>query len=239
MHRDFNAPVAGRIRHWTQRNTSALTKRAAHAVPLSKRARNGQRNQRLPFIPPEDWHEPTEEGAGYRIIVQNPGEGFRHVVTPAEVRERLSLLPDHFVDWLEVIQFSRMTRKKQSFPCYGMQWGASLYLYPIETSLTEYYGKPPKPNQVTEAAMYGGRWTQEGRDVWKLVWTLPAVKDFYLNNILIHELGHLLDNRNSRAADRERYAEWFALEYGYKPSRADNIKRNVRRRHHSRSGVPA
>jgi hypothetical protein len=145
-------------------------------------------------------------------------------------------LPGRFLDSLEVIQFSRMTRKKLSFPCYGMQWGASLYLYPIENSLIEYYGKPPKPNQVTEAAMYGGRWEQDDREVWKLVWTLPAVKDFYLNNILIHELGHLLDDRNSRAAERERYAEWFALEYGYKPSRtARGMKRSVRRRHHARA----
>ena len=36
-------------------------------------------------------------------------------------------------------------------------------------------------------------------DVWKLIWTEQSIKDFYLNNILIHELGHLLDDRNSRA----------------------------------------
>ena len=27
---------------------------------------------------------------------------------------------------------------------------------------------------------------------WRLIWTLPAIKDYYLNNILIHELGHVL-----------------------------------------------
>ena len=47
--------------------------------------------------------------------------------------------------------------------------------------------------------MFGGRWVEEPGDVWKLVWT-EAVKDFYLNNILIHELGHLLDDRNSRSS---------------------------------------
>jgi hypothetical protein len=48
------------------------------------------------------------------------------------------------------------------------------------------------------------------------VWTEQAVRDFYLNNILIHELGHLVDQRNTRTIDRERYAEWFAVEYGYR-----------------------
>src|SRR5690242_12362504 len=40
------------------------------AAPLSNRARGGQNNERLPFVPPEDWHEPREDGRAYRIIVQ-------------------------------------------------------------------------------------------------------------------------------------------------------------------------
>ena len=65
------------------------------------------------------------------------------------------------------------------------------------------------------------------------MWTERALKDFYLNNILIHELGHLLDVRNSNSVDRERYAEWFAVEYGYKPTRRQfAVPREVVRRHH-------
>jgi hypothetical protein len=200
-------------------NTVARAGSTRWRVPSSKRARGAQANERLPFVPPEDWHEPRENGRGYRIVVQSAGDGFRHVLTTAEVRERIAALPRAFVKPLEVVQFSRMTRKKQSFPCYGMQWGASVYLYPIEDNLVEYYSAPPKPSQINEARMFGGRWVHEAPRVWKLVWTELAIKDFYLNNILIHEIGHLLDERNSRTVDRERYAEWFALEYGYKPTR--------------------
>ncbi len=89
-------------------------------------------------------------------MIQEPGLGYRHVVTPDEVRARLAQLPAAFLKPLEVIQFSRITRKKQSFPCYGMQWGTTLYLYPIEEDLIEHYNQPPKPNQLTEARMYGG-----------------------------------------------------------------------------------
>ncbi|MBS0207382.1 MAG: hypothetical protein JSS27_00375 [Planctomycetes bacterium] len=200
-----------------------LLKSQANQAKLSSRARGkvvrgGQQNERLPFVPPEDWHEPREDGRGYRVIVQPPGTGFRHVLTPSEVRDRLAELPDHFTSTLEVVQFSRMTRKKLQFPCYGMQWGAAVYLYPIEVDLVERYPRPPKPALVNEARMYGGRWVQNGPG-WNLIWTEQAVKDFYLNNILIHELGHLLDLRNSNSVDRERYAEWFAIHYGYKRSR--------------------
>jgi hypothetical protein len=229
--RDHQLALGGRF---PQRYRAAVV-RGAQSLhgPYSKRARGGQRNMRLPFQPPEDWHEPTERGAGFRTIIQPPGSGYRHVVTPVEIRQRLAELPEAFVGPLEVVQLSRMTRKKQGFPCYGMQWGAAIYLYPIEVGLVEFYGQPPTPNQVNEARMYGGRWMQESRMCWKLVWTERAIKDFYLNNILIHELGHLVDQRNSSHVDRERFAEWFAVRHGYQPTQSlrQPPRKPVRRRH--------
>ena len=70
---------------------------------------------------------------------------------------------------------------------------------------------------------------------WKSRWkrSEQAIRDFYLNNILIHELGHLLDERNSSYTDRERYAEWFAIHYGYNATGGRAARRPVvRRRHH-------
>ena len=138
------------------------------------------------------------------------------------------------MDELEVVQLSRMTRKKQTFPCYGMQWGTTLYLYPLEASLVETFTNPPQPTFYNEAKMYGGEWRQDGTS-WTLTWTNDTIRDFYLNNILIHELGHLLDDRNSTYVDRERYAEWFAIEHGYRASGGANARRpdrRVKRRHH-------
>ncbi len=235
MRRHQQIIVRGKSRSPHQ-HTSQPPRAVARGVRLSKRARIALRNQRLPFVPPEDWHEPREDGADYRVIVQAPGEGFRHVVTPDEVRTRLAQLPAGFLRGLEVVQFSRMTRKKQSFPCYGLQWGSTVYLYPIEQNLIEYYPRPPKPSQLVEARMYGGQWEQDAPGSWRLVWTEAALKDFYLNNILIHEIGHLLDDRNNRSVDRERYAEWFALQHGYRATQhlRQPPQREIRRRHHAK-----
>ena len=203
--------------------------------PLGRARWNvGHRSLREPFAPPEDWHEPND-GNGYRIVTQPPGHGYRHVVTPEQVRQRLSKVPQRFVRELSVVQLSRVTRKKQSFPCYGMQWGTTLYLYPLEESLVESFYSPPRPNLVNEVNMYGGRWEQPTPGLWTLTWTEQAAEDFYLNNILIHELGHLVDNRNSTYTDRERFAEWFAIEYGYRRtggSARRRPQRKRRRRHH-------
>ncbi|MCG8586213.1 MAG: hypothetical protein MI757_16015 [Pirellulales bacterium] len=223
-----------KVRGASSNHVVSKAKRAQHGTPLSKRARGGRPDPCVPFAPPEDWHEPSEESSGeFRFVVQPAGKGFRHILTPAMIRQRLARLPAWMLEPLEVIQLSRMTRKKRSFPCYGMQWGPSLYIYPMEESLTEYYGQPPKPSQVNEARAYGGRWIHESRGVWKLVWTPEAIEDFYLNNILIHELGHLLDNRNRSYRDRERYAEWFADHHGRRQKPKAKQSRKVRKRHHS------
>ena len=111
-----------------------------------------------------------------------------------------------------------MTKKRALFPCYGMQWGSAVYLYPIETSYQEVYSRPPTPQQKIDAQMYGGEWLEDGR-WWILKWTPDTIRDFYLNSVLIHEIGHIHDDRNTRFQDRERYADWFAIEYGYRASR--------------------
>ncbi len=225
----FGNRVRNRVEHI---NAMARAKHGRNSVRSSKRARGVPRNLQLPFVPPEDWHEPQDKHRGYAVIEQAAGPGYRHVLTEQEIRDRLSQLPAHFVAPLEVVQLSRMTRKKLSFPCYGMQWGPAIYLYPVEESLVEQYKSPPKPAQIIEAKMYGARWESVTTNSWKLIWTERAIKDFYLNNILIHELGHLLDSRNSSSVDRERYAEWFAVQYGYKPTRRQfAVPQPVVRRH--------
>lgn len=215
------------------------TARVQNVVRWSRRARrpqSGTQNVREPFAPPEDWHEPRGDGRDYRVVVQPPGEGYCHVVTPSQVRERLRQVPQEFLKDLEVVQLSRMTRKKQSFPCYGMQWGSTLYLYPLEDTLEEWFAAPPRPEVMNEARMYGGRWDEPAPGSWRLTWTPQAIQDFYLNNILIHELGHLVDDRNSTYTDRERFAEWFAIQYGYRATggREGRKPGQIRRRHHAK-----
>ncbi|QDT54545.1 hypothetical protein Pan44_25780 [Caulifigura coniformis] len=180
-------------------------------------SRKSDQPSKLPFDAPERWHDPTDRRSP-RIIVAPPGASFLHAVTPSEIRERLAQLPGRYQGYVDVVQLSPMTRKRQLFPVYGLQWGTSVYLYPIESSLVETFIQPPRPQQRIEAEMFGGVWSQR-RDLWTLTWTIDSLRDFYLNNILIHEVGHAIDQRNTRHVDRERFANWFAIEYGYRWSR--------------------
>lgn len=195
-------------------------RRSGHAPSrpvVAYRQRGRSRTYTNSFNAPELWHEPQETGE-VRFNVQEAGKGYVHAVTVDDIRQRLTLLPEHILAGVEVVQLSRMTRKRALFPCYGMQWGCAVYLYPVEESLVETYVRPPRPEQIKEAGMYGGQWREEGR-YWKLAWTADTVRDFYLNNVLIHEIGHVFDTWNTSFDARERYANWFADEYGFRASR--------------------
>lgn len=208
-------------------------RRVAQSRPMvlsGRRGRLGDAPSKSPFAAAERWYEPQTHVDDYRFVVQAPGQGYRHPVTPDEIRRRLDASPRALVQPLQVVHLSGVTRKKALFPCYGMQWGRTVYLYPMPDDLIERVSRPPLPAERTEATMYGGRWEQDRAGGWRLIWTERAIKDYYLNNILFHELGHLHDRRNRRYRDRERYAEWFAVRYGYQTSR--RAVKPTRRRHH-------
>jgi len=198
----------------SRRSTSAIRHSEPRPAAAFRQRRPQLRSERDQFSAPERWHPARDDGQ-LKIITESPGSGYRHVLTAEEVRERVAQLPCEYTRRLEVVQFSGMTRKRGSFPCYGMQWGRAVYLYPIEESLVELYNRPPTPQQKIEARMYGGVWEAAGRH-WRLIWTEEAIRRFYLDNVLIHEIGHVHDERNTNADDRERYANWFAIEFGYR-----------------------
>ena len=219
------------------KNTRASFSNRRRQYQMSQRIRSNSRSQRQPrppltyrqrgierggqssdFSAPEVWYESEEREGSVRYVTEPAGPGYIHAVTVDEVRARLELLPKKFQSQLEVVQLSRMTRKRSVFPCYGLQWGTTVYLYPIEESYREVYARPPHPEQLIEARMYGGKWCQDG-DRWSLQWTAETIRDFYLNNVLIHEVGHIYDDRNTGFEARERFANWFAIEYGYRASR--------------------
>jgi hypothetical protein len=133
--------------------------------------RHGRTERRLPLhrrrLARADRRKPTESSSSH------PEQAIG-TLYPDLVRERLSRVPQQFLQELEVVQLSQMTRKKQSFPCYGMQWGNALYLYPIEESFVETYDSPPRPNLVNESKMYGGRWAEPSPGIWTLTWSEQA-----------------------------------------------------------------
>jgi len=215
---DFRSHRSRQSRHRQNLDRRRVDRRRPALPSTAYRQRGvGESGQSEAFNAPEVWYE-TVGRDQIKYICQPAGTGYVHPVTIDDVADRMAALPDRLTRGIEVVQLSRMTRKRALFPCYGMQWGSSIYLYPIEESLVEIYVRPPSPQQLIEARMYGGLWSRHEK-LWQLTWAEKTIRDFYLNNVLIHEIGHINDDRNANFDDRERYANWFAIEYGFRATR--------------------
>jgi hypothetical protein len=60
----------------------------------------------------------------------------------------------------------------------------------------------------------GAEWKPD-HSGWWLIFSESSIRQFYLFDVLLHEIGHHVDRRSRRrdTASSERYAEWFAQEY--------------------------
>jgi hypothetical protein len=155
------------------------------------------------------------EGDGIYYHVETPGPGFVHVLTETDISTRLAELPAALLANLHCIVLPRMTRKRKLFNVYGMQWNETIYLYPMTADL-RVEGLVLGADYMAEAQQFGAI---VDKDAGVIQWTPETIKRYYLENILIHELGHTLDRKNSSRKDREAYAEHFARKYGKWPKR--------------------
>ena len=129
-----------------------------------------------------------------------------------------------------------MTRRVGIFGDDGEQVDDEIYLYPMPETLIEEYVGPLKPQTKRIINMFGGKLVvveEVGSITSQIHWNERTAKDYYLNHLLIHEIGHVLDDRNTSVGAREAYADWFADEYGYKPTMHLRRSRRVKKRHHS------
>ncbi len=158
------------------------------------------------------------DGDDIYFHIEPAGKGYRHVLTEGEILARLHELPDHLLKNLNCVVLPRMTRKRERFNIYGLQWGKTIYLYPMEDNLKVGEHHNLEKAVVDEARQFGAT-IEETKTGPIIHWTEETVKAYYLENILIHELGHTYDEKNSSSRDREAYAEWFARKYGRWPKR--------------------
>jgi hypothetical protein len=143
-------------------------------------------------------------------------------IRPAEakdVAELLSRVPSNFLKFLDGIYLLGGTSKqliasRRRFR-YGCYWRSQIYLYAFpRRMMKEYWNHLPKPAIVEEYRRMGAEWKSD-QSSWWLIFDESSIRQFYLFNVLLHELGHHVDKRVwSRSTESaERYAEWFAQEY--------------------------
>ena len=158
----------------------------------------------------------VEVGEGFPIFVRELHPGFVRPVEAACVHELLSRVPADFLAGLDSVTILGGTSKqlKSHLVRYGTYCPGRIFLHAFKARImSQYWGRKPKPSYVEEYRRAGAEWRRVGSG-WRLEFTTESLRQFYLYDVLLHELGHHVDDRAwTSSVDRaERFAEWFAIE---------------------------
>ena len=156
------------------------------------------------------------------FICDNPSRDYFFPIEPDDIRRELKHLPKD--DWSSIThiwfrRFKKADYEQGEVPLAEFICGSGvrlvvLYPWPIDRRVF-ISKKSPTDRQLK---IYSGYETKliECEDGWYLEWEHAELKDFYIQTLLFHEIGHNVDwyNRHwSKSNVRER--EEFANQYAY------------------------
>jgi hypothetical protein len=158
------------------------------------------------------------EKGGQRIsvFVRPLNERFVRPFDAEDVADVVRLVPAEFTAGLRGIVLLGGTNK-QDKTCrrlfrYGCYWGSRVYLHPFPRQrLERWIGTRTDPWYEQEFGPAGVEFVED-RGWRKMVWSRESLRRYYLTNVLLHEIGHHVDRRDTNSRKSERFADWFAAE---------------------------
>lgn len=161
-----------------------------------------------------------KEGLTYFFEYQ-PIAGFVRPINMADIKKVIAHIPDIFITDLKGVFLCPGSKKQGRFSsnvfgCYS-EFYKSICIFPFPDDLCFYFKNRPKPSVCLEYERHGAKWKQDER-YWQLEFNLESLRSFYLRDVLVHEIGHHVDNislsKDRSNGQKERFAEWFAIEFG-------------------------
>jgi len=164
---------------------------------------------------------PTEiaENGGQRVSVfERPlNERFARPFDAQDVCEVIEQLAPDLVAGLRAVILLGGTKKQDLVSYSGLfHWGCycwdRIYLHPYPRRRLAYWlGTRVDPRYEREYGPSGVEILEQG-GYYRLVWSEASLRRYYLDNVLLHEIGHHADKRAASRRKRERFADWFAAE---------------------------
>lgn len=171
------------------------------------------------------------------FIVDNPSRDFFFPLTPEDIRKELGHLPRRH--WSQITHIWLRRRRKADvstgeFPLAEFICGSGvrlIVLYPWLRNLSLPLGTArPTRHLKRRYAQYTTDVRQVGSN-WQLHWEKDAIRNFSVEQLLYHEIGHHLDWYQRRWSSANRKAvEEFADQYAFERT----AKRSIRYRRESR-----
>ena len=163
--------------------------------------------------------------AGIRYIVDPPPRGYVYPCSIEDIRRILKELPAVFLQNVSTIHLCNQVKMNPGVDAHIYD-GSYIRIYPVPDKLRWNHGrKKPSPALAQERLEFGAYWRKMDGEWW-LCWDKDTLKEYTLNHVFLHEIGHSLDNHYYGTRRGEKVAEAFAHRVG----RNREIKRRAKKR---------
>ena len=139
-----------------------------------------------------------------------------------DIQDAVGRVPSQFVKGIKAILVPSGSMKQikvmKSLYMFGEFWQKCVFLHPYpRCRMRRTYRRKPNPKVLQEDRRVGATITPSGTGV-EISFDESSLKQFYLRDVLMHEIGHHNDGlaAGKPRKKREAYAEWFASEYGFR-----------------------
>jgi len=157
------------------------------------------------------------------LIQDNPSRDFFFPISVEDAKEAIQALPESDYKgithiWLR--RFNKSEYEKGRLPLAEFICGSGvrvIILYPFPKNMVMNLGfKKPSARKVKELNKWCGD-IKNTKGSWNLKWNIVALKKYYINNLLYHEVGHHVDwyNRYWSMANNkqlEEFADQYAIQ---------------------------
>ncbi len=144
-------------------------------------------------------------------------------LSPDDVQEALNSMPSKFKNGLDgVFSLSGISAKHnkiESLYRYGTYWRCCIFLFPYPGEWMSIKAKKFQPHILREYERVGAEIINDGGKQLLIRFNDDSLREFYLRDVLIHEVGHHVDRLSLARKTRkeaEGFANWFVTEYGFK-----------------------
>lgn len=153
-------------------------------------------------------------------IQDNPSRDFFYPVSITDIQAQLDLLPSETTQyithiWLKKVKKTDFVDGKSYQAMFVSGSGVRLIiLNAFPKDLRMIFSKKEPTQKVKKFyAQWDTQWCTKG-GVWHLQWTNDSIKRYYLEHLLLHEIGHLEDDRwcsPANSKQMEDFANGYAI----------------------------
>jgi hypothetical protein len=153
------------------------------------------------------------------IFERKLADDFVRPCTVTDLAEVLSSIPREFVTGLIGVYLMGGTARqaRTRVVTYGMYWRDRIFLFPVSARKLETGWTCSSNHAERQRYRAAGASVRTARRETFVSFDQHSLREFYLHDVLLHEVGHHTDRVHRSQRERERFAHWFA-EYQNKHS---------------------